>query len=331
MGVDMMDELVNLGFRNVELGHGIRVSQMEGILKRAERGRVNVVSLHNFCPMPVEIMGDSPDCYTFTSHRESDRKRAIKLTLQTIDYAKRLEARFVVLHGGTVPMKRYTETLTGLVEKGQLNTKEYAALKVEALTERWKQGKFYTQRTIDALKQVCDYAGERGIRLGLESRDTLEHIPLETEFDDIFTAVGAPNLGYWHDWGHTQIKHNLSLVNHRQWLERWGPRAFGTHIQDVIWPDHDHRVPFAGEIDFETLLPLLAPDALKVWELSPRVKEADLLAAKEKWEAKFGVDLEEPETVARTEMLKRRARKAEKEAPERQENGTTAAEADDQD
>lgn len=287
-GQNMLDELAELGFKHMELGHGIRVSQLEGVLKRVEQGRVSIVSLHNFCPMPVEIMGDSPDCYTFTSHREADRNRAIKLTLQTIDYAQRVGAQLVVLHGGTVPMKWYTERLTEMVKAGQWNSKEYAALKVEALAERWKQGKFYMQRTIDALKQFCDYAGERGIRLGLESRDALEHIPFETEFEEIFTAVGAPNLGYWHDWGHTQIKHNLSLVDHKQWLERMAPKAFGGHIQDVIWPDRDHRAPFMGEIDFEALMPLFPPDALRVWELSPRVKKVDLLAAKERWEAKFG-------------------------------------------
>jgi sugar phosphate isomerase/epimerase len=294
-GENMVDELKELGFRQIELGHGIRVSQIEGVLKRVEKRKIQVMSLHNFCPMPVEIMGDSPDCYTFTSHRETDRKRAIKLTFQTIDYAQRLGAKYVVLHGGTVPMKDYTTPLLEMVAQGELNTKHYAALKIEALAERWKQGKFYVERTVEALKAICDYAGERGVKLGLESRDTIEHIPFETEFDDIFDAVGAPNLGYWHDWGHTHIKHNLSLLDHRQWLERWGPRAFGSHIQDVIWPDHDHRAPFMGEIDFDTLMPLLAPDAHRVWELSPRIKKADLLACKETWDAKF--ELPQPEPV----------------------------------
>lgn len=294
-GQTMMEEIAELGFTQAELGHGIRVSQLEGVLKYLENGCVKVVSLHNPCPMPVEVMGDSPDCYTYTSHRKEERQRAIKLTRQTINYAERLGAKFVVVHGGTVPMKDYTAQLTAMAEQGLLNTKAYAELKVRALQERWKQGEFYKQRAIDALKRVCDHAGEKGIRIGLESRDALEHVPFETEFDEMFEAVGAPNLGYWHDWGHTQIKHNLFLTRHEQWLERMGPRAFGTHIQDVIWPDHDHRAPFSGEIDFARLLPLLPADALRVWELSPRVKKADLLVAKEKWEALFEV---EPAAIA---------------------------------
>src|SRR5438128_853040 len=104
-GQDMLREIVDLGFENIELGHGIRLSLMEGIEKFASRGNINITSLHNFCPLPVEVMGSSPNCYQFTSHRGSERERALKLTFQTIDFAERLGASFVVLHLGSVPMR----------------------------------------------------------------------------------------------------------------------------------------------------------------------------------------------------------------------------------
>jgi sugar phosphate isomerase/epimerase len=50
----------------------------------------------------VEVMSASPDCYTFSSSSAHERQRAIKQTLQTIDFAERLGAPFVVLHLGFI-------------------------------------------------------------------------------------------------------------------------------------------------------------------------------------------------------------------------------------
>ena len=85
-----------LGFDLIELGHGIRISLMPGIQKMFDAGEVRFSSLHNFCPLPVEVMGASPDCYTFSARYGQERERAVKQTLQTIDFAERLGAPFVV-------------------------------------------------------------------------------------------------------------------------------------------------------------------------------------------------------------------------------------------
>ena len=81
----------------------MRVSLVGGIQEVYKAGEVaRFSSLHNFCPLPLEIQGASPDCYEFTSHRPFDQRRAVKLSLQTIDFARRLGAPFVVLHLGRV-------------------------------------------------------------------------------------------------------------------------------------------------------------------------------------------------------------------------------------
>src|SRR5476651_960958 len=97
-GEAMLEEILGLGFERVELGHGIRLSLMDGIQKMFNKGKVTFSSLHNFCPLPIEITRSSPDCYQFSSHREPERERAVRLSFQTIDFAARLGAPFVVLH-----------------------------------------------------------------------------------------------------------------------------------------------------------------------------------------------------------------------------------------
>src|SRR5438094_7976847 len=98
-GEEMLREIkIELGFDLIELGHGIRLSLMPGIQKMFDAGEVRFTSLHNFCPLPIEVMTASPDCYKFSAASLAERERAIKQTFQTIDFATRLNAPFVVLH-----------------------------------------------------------------------------------------------------------------------------------------------------------------------------------------------------------------------------------------
>src|SRR2546425_789016 len=129
-GAAMLQEILDLGFQRVELGHGIRLSLMEGIQKYYDAGKVTFTSLHNFCPLPIEITHAAPDCYQFSSHREQERERAIKLTHQTIDFAERLGAPIVVLHLGRVPMEPITDQLIDLAHKGEHNSRRYVKLKL---------------------------------------------------------------------------------------------------------------------------------------------------------------------------------------------------------
>src|SRR5438552_15747407 len=119
-GEEMLREIQALGFDLIELGHGIRISLMPGIQKMFDAGEVRISSLHNFCPLPFEIMRASPDCYAFSAARKSERDRAVKQTLQTLDFAARLDAPFVVLHCGSIPINPITDELIALAQHGRL-------------------------------------------------------------------------------------------------------------------------------------------------------------------------------------------------------------------
>ena len=66
-----------LGFDLIELGHGIRLSLMPGIQQMFDSGQVRFSSLHNFCPLPVEVMMAAPDCYQFSAGSSEERERAV--------------------------------------------------------------------------------------------------------------------------------------------------------------------------------------------------------------------------------------------------------------
>ena len=285
----MLREIKNeLGFDFIELGHGIRISLMPGIQKAFDAGEVRFSSLHNFCPLPVEVMSASPDCYTFSSSSAQERQRAIKQTLQTIDFAERLGAAFVVLHLGRVPIKPVTEPLIALAKGGQIYSRRYVRRKVEAVANREASAPAYVAHVKECLKPIIEHAGAKNIRLGIEGRRGYEDIPSEREIPALLDELNSPQVGYWHDIGHLQIKENLRLVDHAEWLRAIGPRTLGCHVQDCIWPAQDHQPPFAGDADLEKLIPLLPPTCLFVWEMSPRKTADEIRRSVVLWREHFG-------------------------------------------
>ncbi|MGI8437317.1 MAG: sugar phosphate isomerase/epimerase family protein [Chthoniobacterales bacterium] len=288
-GEEMLREIKGeLGFSHIELGHGTRISLMPGIQKMREKGEVTFSSLHNFCPLPVEVMHASPDCYKFSAGTSRERERAIKQTCQTIDFAERLGAPYVVLHCGSVPMNPITDELLAFAKKGELNSRAYVRKKIKAVKKREEIAPWHLERVRECLKRIVEYATTKNIRLGVEGRRGFEEMPNERELPALLDELDSPLAGYWHDFGHIQIKDNLGFLDHEEWLRLIGPRAFGCHLQDVIWPGQDHQPPFAGHVDLEKLVPLLPPTCLFVWEMSPRKTTEEILRSVATWKARFG-------------------------------------------
>lgn len=277
-----------LGFNHIELGHGIRISLMPGIQKMAEAGEVTFSSLHNFCPLPVEVLRASPDCYKFSADGAAERERAVKQTFNTIDFAERLGAPFVVLHCGEVPMNPITDELIALAKAGQLLSREYVRRKINAVKKREAAAGWHLDRVRECLRRIVDYAATKNVRLGIEGRRGYEEMPNEKELPGLLDELNSSHAGYWHDFGHIQIKENLGFLNHEEWLRLIGPRAFGCHLQDVIWPGQDHQPPFAGHVDLDKLVPLLPPTCLFVWEMSPRKTAEEITRSVAIWKSRFG-------------------------------------------
>ena len=284
----MIQEILDLGFENVELSHGVRVSLIGGIQQMYDEGKVRISSLHNFCPLPLEITGASPDCYEFTSHRPFDQRRAIKLTLQTIDFAQRLGASIVVLHLGRVNMNPIARQLAAMLREGHAGSREFVKLKIDAVRERETKAPVFLERVKTCLAPIVEHAAKRNILLGIEGRFGYEEVPTEREVHMLLDSINAPHVGYWHDFGHLQVKHNLGFVDHYEWLRSIRHRLFGCHLHDTQWPIADHRVPFAGGIDYDRLIPLLPENCLFVWELSPRATVEEIQASHARWKERFG-------------------------------------------
>lgn len=287
-GDEMLREIQALGFNLIELGPGIRVSHIPGIQKMLDAGEVSISSLHNFCPLPDEMMNASPDCYEFSAADKSERDRAVKQTLKTVDYAARLNAPFVVLHCGSIAMNAITDELIALAQNGGLFSRKYVRKKIDAVRTREQAAPAHLGRVKECLKPIVERAAEKNVRLGLEGRRAYEEIPSERELPHLLNEIASSRVGYWHDMGHLQIKENLGFLDHAEWLRSIAPRTLGCHMQDVLWPGQDHQPPFLGNMNLEPLYGLLPQNCQVVWKLSPHSSAEEIMRSRAIWKERFG-------------------------------------------
>ena len=266
----MLREIRDLGFQYAELSHGIRISLMPGILDAVKAGEIKISTLHNFCPLPVGVDHPAPNLYEFSSDRERDRQLALKHTLNTFDFAVKVGAPLIVLHFGSMDLKDYTGKLKELLERGEKGSPKFLKVVAEAVAAREaKKIKFY-ERSRDMLRELVGEAKHRGLKLGIEIREAVEELPVESDFATLLKEFPAP-VFYWHDVGHAQIKEDLGFINHVQHLAAHADRLAGFHLHDVKFPARDHFPTGGGDIDFAALKPFVKPEHIKVFELSPKV------------------------------------------------------------
>ena len=265
----MLCEIRELGFEYAELSHGTRISLLPGILEAVDAGEIKISSLHNFCPLPMGVNNSAPNLYQFSSDRPRERELAERYTLKTLDLAGRVKAPLVVLHLGSVEMRNYTDKLLELVARGEKETLKYEKLCAELDEKREARKGPFLERMKELLKKLLVEAESRGVMLGAENRQAVEELPFESDFQFIFREIASPNLAYWHDTGHAQIKENLGFIFHQMHLESLRDRVYGFHIHDVQFPGRDHCAPGSGMVDFAALKAWVKPHHIKVFEFSP--------------------------------------------------------------
>jgi len=265
----MLQEIRGLGFEYAELSHGIRMGFLPGILEAVTAGEIKISSLHNFCPLPMGVNQAAPNLYQFSADRDRERELAERYTIKTLEFGERVGAPVVVLHSGSIDMKNYTDKLLDLVDRGQKEAPQYQKLSADAARKCEARKEAFFERTKEMLKKIAPEAEKRGIKLGIENRQALEELPLDSDFPFLFKELDNPAFVYWHDTGHAQIKENLGFINHLLHLESLRDRLAGFHIHDVQFAGKDHCPPGTGKVNFAALAPLIKPDHLKVFEFSP--------------------------------------------------------------
>ncbi|MCX5697656.1 MAG: sugar phosphate isomerase/epimerase [Candidatus Omnitrophica bacterium] len=277
----LVSEIRSLGFPEIELSFNLTARLVKGIEEQVDSGQIKVTSVHNFCPIPPGIKRELalPDYYSLASKDEDRRKIAVRQTKVSIDTARRLGARSVVLHCGRVEIMDVTRRLIKLrLVKGR-QSPEFKALKARAIRERESVSGQFFENTLRSLEQLEGYARRRQVRLGIETRFYFREIPSFAETGCILKKFSGSAISYWHDTGHAQIMEELGFSRHKDYLDAYGDRLLGVHLHDILGCQ-DHLAPLKGNLNFSLLKPYLKKDTIRIIEAHYPAKARDLINAR---------------------------------------------------
>ena len=284
----MAKEIASLGFEYAELSHGIRITLVPGILRAVEEGVIKITSTHNFCPLPAGVSRAAPNLFQPSALDHKEHDQWLRHTKRSIDFAAQVKARVIVCHLGSVsffwfnPSRKLSHYLDANPEAGRTgNDANYTALLQRSLAKIRNRLPRYFDQVKSSIREVLDYARQKGVTLGFENRERFDELPLDDAFEDLFSSLPADApVGYWHDTGHADIKEGMGLLRHRPHLERLAPRLLGWHLHDVNAEGDDHQAIGEGKIDFKMISEFWRPEHLLTLELSPRLKPEQVASAK---------------------------------------------------
>lgn len=276
-GEEMIQEILELGFQSVELGYDLTFDLVPGVKKMVKNNSVKVVSLHNFCPVPVGAPFGHPELFHLSSTDRAERMSAIKYTINTVEFAAEVGASCVVAHSGNVNTRNLTRKLLDMAQADRQFENSYQKHKLKVFAKREKKVQKHLDALYKSIEEMLPTLEQLKITLALENLPAWESIPSETEMEQLCIHFDSPYIRYWHDIGHAQTRQNLGLIAHHLWLERLSPFLAGMHIHDVLPPANDHIMPPRGNIDFNNFKNYINDDILHVMEPKPNTPAEDII------------------------------------------------------
>lgn len=255
-----------LGFSKFELNHQVDSAMLAGLDLNGYR----VSSVHEPCPADISTVRLKEQDWLISATDEDRRRHGVAAVKRSIDLAKRLDARLVVVHSGNVQTDQSLEVdLRALFKAGQTYSQAYMEVKNRLIDLRAARSGPRLEAVKKSLGELLEYAYHSGTRLGLENRYHYLDIPSPDELDLLLELAGAEQLGFVYDVGHAQTMDRLGFYPHEEWLKRYSSRMLGVHLHDVIGID-DHYAPGLGEVDFDRIATYLPEGVLRTCELLAR-------------------------------------------------------------
>lgn len=275
---DLLSEVRRLGFRAMEWAVSAARLDEDVVTAAVRAGEITVTSVHALGGLhgdaPVNKQGGD-----LGSADAAKRQATVDAMCRTIDLARRLGARAVVVHAGGIEgplhdrcvymMRHWPEA-----QSSPTFDRDLADLR----QERRRAAPACLDRVVASLDEVLSRTGE--FPLGLETRYVYCQLPLPDELEQIWASVDRDCLGYWHDVGHARIQQLFGGVPETSWLDRFADRLLGVHLHDMVGT-RDHKPPGQGELDLRAVAERIAGlPCLRIVEVGGDFTPEDLVAGR---------------------------------------------------
>ena len=282
---DLRQMLTNIkacGLNHIEIGYNFTASRLNELISLLDEFNVGVTSVHNFCPLPEQNPAGRffTNCYYLSSLDENERKKAVFYTKQTIDTAKKIKAKTVVIHAGVIESKSaHAKELIVLFNSGNIESEKASEVRAAFRKERISKNGPYVEAVMKSLDEITNYAFSVDIKIGLENRYYVNEIPDINEALVFLEKFSHKGLLYWHDTGHSCAQEQLKVIEKDSLLNRLGKHLLGFHLHDISGLK-DHLPPFTGEFDFARISPYFKDKKiLKIIEAHQPAKPEEIQTA----------------------------------------------------
>jgi sugar phosphate isomerase/epimerase len=279
---DILADVGRMGFRAME--YAVSPVRLDpGTVASAVRaGKIIVTSVHALAGLhDGDVNAQGGD---LASTDDRLRMATIDGMCDTIDLARRLDAKAVVVHAGGVggPLEERCRQMMRSWKTWR-DTPTLAGELKEIQAARAREAPAFVERTIESLTEVLRRSGE--FPLGLETRYVYPQIPLPDELEQIWAEVPGDCLYYWHDVGHARVQQLFGGIPEMSWLTRFGDRLLGVHLHDMVGI-RDHMPPGVGELDLAGVAERIrSRDGIRVLEMGSHYVAEAVQAGREHLES----------------------------------------------
>jgi len=272
---DQIFAAVGMGFRRVELGLCESPPSMEGLEDSKRETAVSIPSMMAGCrdpmngSMAVERLG--------SLHRE-ECERGLNSIRRHVRLANAWGCNTVVVRGNKVELPSLKAEAEELIEEREENGLE------PELKERFVA---YVQRVQESSQaQIEQFCRSLHI-LTSEMPDTIFAIEPGRDIDDLLSFEATRwvlddlkkrEIHYWHDVGPIHLRQTLGLPHQGEWLDSFGSRMVGIHLQDAAANEAEMPVGL-GEVDFKLLKEYVPKNAERVVQIDSTHGRAEILTS----------------------------------------------------
>jgi hypothetical protein len=268
---------VAMGFRKLELGLTHNPVALSGFEETRRETGISVVSLVTGCLNP---RSDHMSGTKLGSLDPELRERALLTSRRHIQVAQQYACPTVILRGCEVEEPDLVAEAIALKERHAKSTEDTAEEISEAISELvarvQKQGQLQVEHLCRSIHTLRAEFPE--IRLAVEPGATFIDILNFEAMGWVLDDLARQDLSYWHDSGTVHLRGTSGLPGQGVWLEEYGSRLLGIHLQDAAYGKAE-LPPGLGEVDFRQVADYISCEAEKVVEVNSSHGRSEILAS----------------------------------------------------